>query len=43
MTIQTPLDSFQTRIGKEGGDPGLRRPRKRTLALPAWPLPCLPV
>jgi RND family efflux transporter MFP subunit len=33
MTIQTPLDSFQTRIGMEGGDPGLRRPRKRTLAL----------
>ena len=32
MTIQTPLDTFQTRIGEAREDRPARRPRKRALA-----------
>lgn len=32
MTIQTPLDTFQTRVGEAREDRSVRRPRKRALA-----------
>ena len=32
MTIQTPLDTFQTRIGEARDNRPARRPRKRALA-----------